>query len=127
MTVALLVDTGAEGGYLPRHLGYFAAVSEYAQYPGGESFKPWQDHEWPEHCSVPATSIGEIGERELAAMSGGDIERFLREHDTERSEGLITLDMVPPHAPAEGEAWDGTIHHFRSTKCGWDLLLSDAN
>jgi hypothetical protein len=35
--------------------------------------------------------------------------------------------MVPPHAPREGETWDSTIHHFRCTSCGWDLVLWDAN
>jgi hypothetical protein len=33
--------------------------------------------------------------------------------------------MVPPHAPREGG--DSTIHHFRCTGCGWDLVLWDAN
>jgi hypothetical protein len=77
--------------------------------------------------TLPATYIGEIGERELAAMSGGSIERFLRDHDAEPSDVPITLDMVPPHAPAEGEDWDSTIHHFRCSSCGWDLLLWDAS
>jgi len=50
-------------------------MSEYADYPGGENFEPWQDHGWPEHCGVPATYLGEIGERELATLAaGGDVE-----------------------------------------------------
>jgi uncharacterized protein CbrC (UPF0167 family) len=103
-------------------------MDEYAGYPGGEKFEPWQDHEWPEHCSVPATYLGEVGERELAALSGGDIEQFLRDHAVDQPEDApITLDMVPPHAPADGEAWDSTIHHFRCTECGRDLLLWDAS
>jgi uncharacterized protein len=99
-------------------------MSEYAEYPGGESFEPWQDHEWPLHCDAPARYLGEVGERELAAMSGGRIEAFLREHSID---GEIAIEMVPPHAPADGEAWDSTIHHFRCTACGWDLLLWDAS
>jgi hypothetical protein len=70
---------------------------------------------------------GEVGERELATMSGGEVESFLREHDAAPTGELITLEMVPPHAPKEGEVWDSTIHHFRCTTCGWDLLLWDAN
>src|SRR6266516_1691005 len=101
-------------------------MSQYAVYPGGERFEPWQNHEWPKHCSVPAGYLGEIGERELTAMSGGDVEAFLRAHYADPSEEPITLDMVPPHAPAEGEAWDSTIHHFRCATCGWDLVLWDA-
>jgi hypothetical protein len=56
-----------------------------------------------------------------------DIERFLRDHDAEPAEDPITLDMVPPHAPTEGVTWDSTIHHFRCTDCGWDLILWDAS
>ena len=33
------------------------SVSEYADYPGGEGFEPWQDHEWPMHCDVPTTYL----------------------------------------------------------------------
>jgi uncharacterized protein CbrC (UPF0167 family) len=103
-------------------------VSEYADYPGGERFEPWQDHEWPEHCGVPATYLGEVGERELTALAeGGDLEAFLREHDVDGGDPPITLDMVPPHAPRDGETWDSTIHHFRCTTCGRDLVLWDAN
>ena len=103
------------------------ADAQYAGYPGGENFEPWQDHEWPEHCGAPAAYLGEVGERELAEMSGGDVETFLREHDVDRDGVPITLDMVPPHTPADGEAWDSTVHHFRCTSCGWDLLLWDAS
>jgi hypothetical protein len=60
-------------------------------------------------------------------MSSGDVEGFLSAHDADPSEEPITLDMVPPHAPAEGEAWDSTIHHFRCATCGWDLVLWDAS
>jgi uncharacterized protein CbrC (UPF0167 family) len=103
-------------------------VSEYAEYPGGEEFEPWQDHEWPLHCDVPATYLGEVGERELAVLAEGrDIETFLRTHDVSGGDPPITLDMVPPHAPAEGQAWDSTIHHFRCTNCGRELLLWDAS
>jgi uncharacterized protein CbrC (UPF0167 family) len=102
-------------------------VSEHADYPGGERFESWQDHEWPEHCGVPATYVGEVGERELAALAEGGLESFLREHDVHGGELPITVNMPPPHAPREGEAWDSTIHHFRCTSCGWDLLLWDAN
>jgi uncharacterized protein CbrC (UPF0167 family) len=42
-------------------------VSEYADYPGGERFESWQDHEWPDRCGMPATYVGEVGERELTA------------------------------------------------------------
>lgn len=55
-------------------------MSEYVDYPGGENFEPWQDQEWPEHCDVPATYLGEVGERELAILANGDVEMFLREH-----------------------------------------------
>jgi uncharacterized protein CbrC (UPF0167 family) len=102
------------------------AHSEYAGYPGSEAFEPWQDHEWPEHCGEPAAYLGEVGERELTAMSA-DVESFLREHDAAPTGEPITLDMVPPHAPKKGEAWDSTIHQFRCVACGWDLLLWDAN
>ena len=102
-------------------------MSEYAGYPGGENFEPWQDHEWPEHCGVPAAYLGEVGERELAAMADGDAEMFLREHDADPGAGPITLEMVPPHAPGEDETWDSTIHHFRCTNCGWDLFIWDAS
>jgi hypothetical protein len=71
--------------------------------------------------------LGEVGERELATMSGGEVESFLREHDAAPTGELITLEMVPPHAPKEGEVLDSTIHHFRCTTCGWDLLPWDAN
>ena len=102
--------------------------SEYVDYPGGVRFQPWQDHEWPEHCGVAAIYLGEVGERELAALANGsEIETFLREHDVFGGDPPITLDMVPPHAPREGETWDSTIHHFRCTSCGRDLLLWDAN
>jgi hypothetical protein len=60
-------------------------------------------------------------------MSGGDIESFLRVHDAGPVDAPITVDMVPPHAPAAGEVWDSTIHHFRCSNCGWDLLVWDAN
>jgi uncharacterized protein CbrC (UPF0167 family) len=103
-------------------------MSEYADYPGGEKFEPWQDHEWPFHCGVPATYVGEVGERELAVLANGvEMQTFLREHDVLGGDPPITLDMVPPHAPSEGEAWDSTIHHFHCTKCRRDLLLWDAN
>lgn len=100
---------------------------DYAGYPGSEAFEPWQDHEWPEHCSEPAAYLGEVGERELARMSGEHVASFLREHDAAPTGEPITLDMVPPRAPRDGETWDSTIHHFRCTTCGWDLLLWDAN
>ena len=100
---------------------------DYAGYPGSDAFEPWQDHEWPEHCGEPAAYLGEVGEDELATMSGGDVESFLREHDAAPTGEPISLEMVPPHAPKEGEVWDSTIHHFRCTTCGWDLLLWDAN
>ena len=58
-----------------------AGISEYAGYPGGERFEPWQDHEWPEHCGAPSTYVGEVGERELAGLADGDLESFLEEHD----------------------------------------------
>jgi uncharacterized protein CbrC (UPF0167 family) len=102
-------------------------VSEYAEYPGGEAFEPWQDHEWPQHCGMPATYLGEVGQRELEGLAEGTLEQFLREHDVDPAEPRITLDMVPPHAPEHGEVWDSTIHHFRCGSCGWDLLLWDAN
>jgi uncharacterized protein CbrC (UPF0167 family) len=102
-------------------------VSEYADYPGGDKFEPWQDHEWPEHCGIAARYLGEVGERELAILANGNIETFLREHDVHGGEPPIVVEMLPPHAPREGEAWDSTIHHFRCTSCGRDLLLWDAN
>ena len=103
-------------------------MSEYAEYPGGDKFEPWQDHEWPTHCGVWATYLGEVGERELAALANGtELEAFLIEHDVFEGDPPITLDMVPPHAPGEGQAWDSTIHYFRCTSCGRDLLLWDAN
>jgi hypothetical protein len=55
------------------------------------------------------------------------VDAFLQEHDVFGGDPPITLDMVPPRAPREGETWDSTIHHFRCTNCGWDLLLWDAN
>jgi hypothetical protein len=58
---------------------------------------------------------------------GGEVEEFLRRHDVSGGDPPITLDMIPPHAPASGEAWDMTLHHFRCTSCGWDLLLWNAN
>jgi uncharacterized protein CbrC (UPF0167 family) len=103
-------------------------VSEYDKYPGGEHFEPWQDHDWPEHCGVPATYLGEIGVRELATLAGGgEVEAFLQQHDVFPVDPPITLDMVPPHAAREGETWESTIHHFRCTKCSWDLFLWDAS
>ena len=103
-------------------------MSEYEGYPGAERFQPWQDYDWPFHCDVPAEYLGEIGERELAVLSGGDAENFLLQHDClNGGEPPITLDMIPPHAPAPGEAWDMTVHHFRCTECGWDLVLWDAS
>jgi len=62
-----------------------------------------------------------------AGLADGDLESFVEEHDVHGGEPPITLDMVPPHAPREGETWDSTIHHFRCTSCGWDLVLWDAN
>jgi uncharacterized protein CbrC (UPF0167 family) len=102
-------------------------MGEYASYPGGDKFEPWQDYEWPIHCGAPAKYIGEVGERELAAMSGGRTEAFLLVHDVFEGDPPIMLEMVPPHAPTAGEAWDSTIHHFQCVACGWDLLLWDAN
>jgi hypothetical protein len=99
-------------------------MDEYADYPGGENFEPWQDHEWPEHHEMPARYLGEVGKRELVELSGGKVEPFLREHSVD---GEISMDTVPPHAPAPGEAWDSTVHHFRCVVCEWDMLLWDAN
>lgn len=80
------------------------------------------------HFGVPATYLGEVGERELTTLAnGGEIERFLGEHDVFGGDPPITLAMVPPHAPGDSGAWDSTIHHFRCTSCAWDLLLWDAN
>jgi uncharacterized protein CbrC (UPF0167 family) len=107
--------------------GKITDVNAYGDYPGGEAFEPWQDHEWPEHCGVPATYLGEIGNGELAMLAGGDAEAFLQEHEVFAVDPPITLDMVPPHAPREGETWESTIHHFRCTDCGWDLFLWDAS
>jgi uncharacterized protein CbrC (UPF0167 family) len=103
------------------------AMEDYARYPGGDKFEPWQNHEWPYHCGVAAKYIGEVGQRELSVMSGGETEAFLLAHDVFGEDPPITLEMVPPRAPAEGEAWDSTIHHFQCVACGWDLLLWDAN
>ena len=103
------------------------SVSEYADYPGAERFEPWQDHEWPMHCGMPTRYLGEVGERELAALGKRDVEAFLLQHDVFGGDPPITLEMVPPHAPPAGEAWDSTIHHFRCSRCGWDLVLWDAN
>jgi uncharacterized protein CbrC (UPF0167 family) len=100
---------------------------EYAGYPGGDRFEPWQDHEWPLHCGVPARFLREVGERELAELSGGEVEEFLLQHDVYGGDPPITVDMIPPHTPASGEAWDMTVHHFRCVACGWDLLLWDAS
>src|SRR5262249_51816357 len=97
-------------------------MSEYADYPGGEKFEPWQARERPRHCGVRRTSLSEVGERELTRLANGNLETFLQEHDAASDGAPITLDMVPPHAPTEGEPWDSTIHHFRCTRCGWDLL-----
>jgi uncharacterized protein CbrC (UPF0167 family) len=103
-------------------------MSEYADYPGGENFEPWQDHEWPDHCGVPATYLGEIGQRELATLAaGGDVEAFLQRHEVLPADPPVTLDMVPPHAPAEDETWESTIHHFRCTNCSRDMFLWDAS
>ena len=69
-----------------------------------------------------------FGERELAVLSpNGELEAFLNEHDVHHSDPPLTLDMVPPRAPREGETWDSTIHHFWCTVCDWDLVLWDAN
>jgi uncharacterized protein CbrC (UPF0167 family) len=111
----------------PARSGTGKSVSEYADYPGGDAFEPWQDHEWPVHCGVPTTYLGEIGERELMVLARGEVEAFLLEHDVFGGDPPITLDMVPPHAPREGESWDSTIHHFQCSSCGWDLVLWDAN
>ena len=82
-------------------------MSEYDDYPGGEKFEPWQDHEWPLHCGVPTTYLGEVGERELTTLANGDeIETFLREHDVFGGDPPITLDMIPPHSPRGDEVWD---------------------
>ena len=103
-------------------------MSEYADYPGGDKFEPWQDHEWPIHCGAAARYLGEVGARELTALANGvKLTKFLCEHDAFDGDPPITLDMVPPHAPRPGEAWDSTIHHFRCVSCGWDLLLWDAS
>lgn len=99
-------------------------MDEYADFPGGENFKPWQDHEWPDHHDAPARYLGELGERELSELSGGNIAAFLEEHSIL---GDITVDMVPPHAPKDGEVWDSTLHHFRCVVCNRDLLLWDAS
>ena len=103
-------------------------MSDYADYPGGDGFEPWQDHEWPIHCGEPAVYLGEVGRRELATLASSvDVERFLREHEVFGGDPPLTLDMAPPHAPRTGEAWESTIHHFRCASCGWDLLLWDAS
>jgi hypothetical protein len=71
-------------------------------------------------------ACGEVGERELNALANDVVETFLREYDVFGGDPPITPEMVPPHATPEGEAWDSTIHQFRWTSCGWDLLLRDA-
>ena len=86
-------------------------MTEYAEYPGGGAFEPWQDHDWPIHCGAAAQYLGEVGERELRVLAaGGDVEAFLREHDVDGGDPPITLDMVPPHAPpivpANEASWD---------------------
>jgi uncharacterized protein CbrC (UPF0167 family) len=110
-------------------VSWFAAwpIPSMRRYPGGDRFEPWQDHEWPYHCEVPARFVGEVGERELVQLSGGDVEALLLSHDVYGGDPPITLDMIPPHAPAPGESWDMTLHHFQCTECGWDLVLFDAS
>jgi hypothetical protein len=68
-----------------------------------------------------------LGERELADLSGGAVVDFLLRHDVHGGDPPITLDMIPPRAPVSGETWDSRIHHFRCTRCGWDLVLWDAS
>ena len=69
---------------------------DYGSCPGSDAFEPSQDHEWPEHCREPAAYLGEVGERELTTISGGDVGRFLSQHDAAPTGEPITLDMVPP-------------------------------
>ena len=77
---------------------------------------------------MPATYLGQIGERELATLAGdGEVEAFLQQHEVSAVDPPITLDMVPPHAPRDGETWESSIHHFRCTNCSWDLFLWDAS
>jgi hypothetical protein len=85
-------------------------MGAYFDSPGGAKFEPSQDHEWPRHHGVPAVYVGEVGERELEEMSGGDIGAFLRERSVS---GEITIDR------------DSTVHHFRCRVCDRDLLLWD--
>lgn len=102
-------------------------MSEYGSFPGGERFEPWQDHEWRLHCGMPVRYLGEVGERELIKLSDGDLQDFLLRHDVHGGDPPIMPDMIPPHAPVPGQTWDSTIHHFRCSECGWDLLLWDAS
>jgi len=62
----------------------------------------------------PRPTSVEIGERELATLAAGDdVEAFLQQHEVLAVDPPVTLDMVPPHAPAQDETWESTIHHFR--------------
>ena len=101
-------------------------MSGYDEFPGGDRFEPWQDHEWPDHCGQDARYVGEVGERELAALSGGEVMSFVREH-LESGAEFIVEEAIPPHAPAPGEAWDSTIHQFECVVCQRPILIWDMN
>jgi uncharacterized protein CbrC (UPF0167 family) len=70
-------------------------MSDYECYPGGERFEPWQDQEWPFHCSVPARYLGEIGEREIAKLSGSKVEEYVLQHDVYEDDPPIIAEMIP--------------------------------
>jgi uncharacterized protein CbrC (UPF0167 family) len=88
-------------------------------------FTPWQDHDWPEHCSQPARYHGDVGERELPTLAGSDEWLpFLKEHLESGAEHLDE-DAVPPHASREGQDWDSLIHHFSCVVCGRPIFIWD--
>jgi uncharacterized protein CbrC (UPF0167 family) len=88
-------------------------------------FVPWQDHEWPEHCSEPARYHGDVGERELRDLAGSDDWLpFLREHLVSGAEH-IDEEAVPPRASSADEDWDSLIHHFACVVCARPIFIWD--
>ncbi len=79
------------------------------------------------HWRRSRSYLGEVGEREIAKLSGSNVEAYVLQHDVYGGDPPIIPEMIPLYAPPPGEAWDSTIHHFRCVECGWDLLLWDAN
>lgn len=93
--------------------------------PGVET---WQDFLWPAHCGDFCRFEQEVGQAELTALAeDGDGARFFRTHVYHAEDADLDWDVMPPAAPAAGEAYSIGIYLFRCAECDRPVLLWDAD